>query len=260
MGEEIVFTTRLTPDDWDPNIRAWRCPAVDIPSAFIKTAYDPKGQLLAGDYLKIDKGPARVSWKGPDKHPAQIVLVLALGEELSPVSAELFWKRLAIVVPIIAALISAGATWFGKPDPTPRAHMLRLRVDPNDVEASGLPPAKITLNNQEVRQPIDHEMKTDVMAIIDVSKAFDLAKTLGAAYKKQASAVESSIGNINAVFGQLNDLTSYMNGDICSGGAHGEPVVNRGAINTRAAAISDRLRGVNSDLQRALVNGVAVPK
>ena len=46
MGENIVFTTRLTADDWDPGIRAWRCPAVDIPSAFIKAAYDPKGQLL----------------------------------------------------------------------------------------------------------------------------------------------------------------------------------------------------------------------
>jgi hypothetical protein len=58
--QEIVFTLRLTPDDWDPNVRAWRCPAVDIPSAMIKRAYDASGQLLATEYLKIDKGPARV--------------------------------------------------------------------------------------------------------------------------------------------------------------------------------------------------------
>jgi hypothetical protein len=212
--------------------------------------------------LKIEKGPARVSWKGPDKYPTQIVVLLELGEELSPASGERFWRQLAIVVPIITALIGAAATWVGKPGPgpAPQAHMLWLRVDPNDVEASGLPRAKITLNNQEVQQPVDYKVESDVMAVVDVSKAFDLVKTLGAAYQSQRTVVTSSIDNLNTVFKLINDLTNYANGDICSGGAHGQPSPDRGTITAKATAISDKLRAMSSELGRASAIDVTVPK
>src|ERR1700682_1191779 len=87
-----------------------------------------------------DKGPARVRWMGPGKAPTQVRVVLGLGEKLSLVSAELFWKRLAIVVPIITALIGAGATYASipgpkpGPDPTPKAYTLRLHVYPIENE------------------------------------------------------------------------------------------------------------------------------
>jgi hypothetical protein len=81
MGEEIVFTIRLTTDDWDPNLRAWRCPAFDIPSALIKEVRDSKGQPIATSLLKVDKGPARLTWSGSG-HPSQIAVAVGLGEEL----------------------------------------------------------------------------------------------------------------------------------------------------------------------------------
>jgi hypothetical protein len=117
MAEEIVFTIRLTSEDWDAGTRSWRCAALEIPSEFIKGAFDPKGQPLATELLKIDKGPARVTWRGSGQ-PSQITLVVGLGEELSPSSEGRFWKRLAIVVPIITALIGAAATYVTK-DPGP---------------------------------------------------------------------------------------------------------------------------------------------
>jgi hypothetical protein len=117
MKDDILFAIKLAADDWDTCTRAWRCPALEIPSAFIKGAFDPKGQPLATELLKIDKGPARVTWRGSGQ-PSQITLVVGLGEELSPSSEGRFWKRLAIVVPIITALIGAAATYVTK-DPGP---------------------------------------------------------------------------------------------------------------------------------------------
>jgi hypothetical protein len=112
--KEIVFTLRLTEEDWNPGVQAWNCPAFDIPSSYVKEAFGPGGQRLSSSMFKVEKGPARVSWQGP-KHPSQIVVIVGLGETLSPTSQEDWWRRFAIVVPIITALIAGGATYFGKP-------------------------------------------------------------------------------------------------------------------------------------------------
>jgi hypothetical protein len=111
--QPIEFTLRLTEEDWDPNIGAWRCPAFDIPSSYAKEVY-AKRERLAATMFKVEKGPARLSWMG-GKHPEQIVVVVAIGERLSPTSAEDWWKRFAIIVPIIAALIAASATYASRP-------------------------------------------------------------------------------------------------------------------------------------------------
>jgi hypothetical protein len=111
--EEIVFTLRLTEEDWNSSVNAWNCPAFDIPSSYVKDAY-AGGQLLSANMFKVEKGPARVSWLGA-KHPNQIVVIVGLGEKLSPTSTEEWWKRFAIVVPIITAVIAASATYVGKP-------------------------------------------------------------------------------------------------------------------------------------------------
>jgi hypothetical protein len=111
--KEIVFTLRLAEEDWDPGVQAWRCPAFDIPSSYVKEAF-ADGQRLSANMFKIEKGPARVSWQG-GAHPSQIVVIVGLGEKLSPTSTEEWWKRFAIIVPIITALIAAAATYVGKP-------------------------------------------------------------------------------------------------------------------------------------------------
>ena len=250
MGQEIVFTLRLTSDDWDSHLRAWRCPAIDIPSAFIKEVRDAKGQPIAMSLLKIDKGPARLTWNGPGQQPSQIAVAVGLGEELSPTSEEHFWKRLAIVVPIITAIIGAAASWLGKPGPNPTPHTLRLSVEPNESVSSGLPPAKIIVNNQELKQPVEYKVTSDVMAIVDCSKAFSLA----AAYQSQYNVVASWGNNLKAVLKQLDDLNAAVNGDICSGGAHGEPSPDRARLSQATTAISSNLRSISSDLENALAN------
>jgi len=246
MGEQIVFTVRLTPDDWESGLSAWRCPAVDIPSAFIKEARGPNGQPLATSLLNIDKGPARISWKGPGARPAQITIVVGLGEKLSLVSAELFWKRLAIVVPIVTALIGALGGWISNkpgpgPSPSPLTHALYFRVDPNDLKDSGMPPAKITVNNQEINQALPYSVDKDITAVVDTTAAYR-------AFVNSKNVVTNSVRKIDLLFGSLNTLNAEVTGLICSGGAHGEPSILAGKMGKETTDISDLLRDVRMEL------------
>jgi hypothetical protein len=244
--EEIVFTLRLTEADWDAGVRAWRCAAFDIPSAFIKEAYDPDGQRISASMFKVDKGPARVSWQGPG-HPSQIVIIVGIGETLSPTSNEDWWKRFAIIVPIITAIIGAGAAFASKPVPPCSEHTLRLRVDPNDVDGSGLPPAKITLNNQQLGQPIEYKVKSDIVAVVDVNRAYLAVKSL-------SDAANTSIASLNDAANQIRDFTARVTGNVCSGGSNGVPPQSAGPFNQQGAAIQNKLRGIASDLSTSQAN------
>jgi hypothetical protein len=191
--------------------------------------------------------------------------MVGLREKLSPVSEERFWKHFAIVVPIITALIGAGATWLatgdGKhpPGPTP-AYTLRLRVDPNDVDASGLPPAKITINDHQLIQPIDYKIDSDVMAIVDVSKAFNFAQQAYSAYSSQNDTIQKTLKSVASVIQQVIVLQRNFNGNICSGGSNGIPPQDHVTFsNQTGAAIAD-LQQINTDLVAASRLSVTVPK
>jgi hypothetical protein len=240
MGAQIVFTIKLTSDDWDAGLSAWRCPAVDIPSAFIKDAY-AGGQQISNESLAIDKGPARIRWRGA-RRPTELYVAIALGEKLSLVSAENFWKRLAIVVPIITAVIGVIGGWLTvKPGPGPIAHNLYFRVDPNDLKDSGMPPAKISLNNLEINQALPYKVDSDITAVVDTTAAYR-------AFVNNRAVVGNSIRKLDLLFGSLDAHNAHVNGNICSGGAHGEPSVERPQLSKEITDISGVLRDVRSEL------------
>jgi hypothetical protein len=249
MSEEIVFTIGLTSDDWKPGLSAWLCPAVDIPTAFIKTAYDPNGKLLAPDLFKIEKGPARVSWKGSGRPPTGVTLGLVLAEKLSPASEERFWKGIALIVPIITAFIGVWGGWLLKPAPATQpgpnppavTRNLYFRVDPNDLKDSGMPPAKITVNNQEINQAHPYKVESDITAVVDTTATYR-------AFVNNKTVVTNSVRKIDLLFGSLNALNAHVNGNICSGGSHGEPSVERPQMSKETTDISDVLRDVGSEL------------
>ena len=53
--KEIVFTLRLAEEDWDSAVGAWRCPAFDIPTSYVKEAF-ADGQRLSANMFKVEKG------------------------------------------------------------------------------------------------------------------------------------------------------------------------------------------------------------
>jgi hypothetical protein len=250
MRDVIVFTVRLVLDDWQARVSAWNCPTVDIPTVFIKTAYDPNGKLLAPDLFKIEKGPARVSWKGPGKPPAEVTLGLALGEELSPASEERFWKGIALVVPIVTALIGVWGGWMLKVTPTPEPgpspappviHSLFFRVDPNDLKDSGMPPARITVNNQEINQVVAYKVEADITAIVDTTAAYR-------AFVNNKAVVSDTAKKIDLLFGPINTLHGEVTGLICSGGSNGVQAQIGGRMGQETTSILNGLRDIRLEL------------
>jgi hypothetical protein len=106
------------------------------------------------------------------------------------------------------------------------------------------------MNNEQVRQPVDYKVTTDVMAIVDVSEAFNLAKMLEQTNKAQVTAIRSAIEGFDDAFRQLDNLNRHVTGDICGGGASGVPSPVRGNLSAETTAVTQRLRGISSNLTR----------
>jgi hypothetical protein len=170
---------------------------------------------------------------------------VGLGEQLSPASEEAFWKRFAIVVPIITALIGAFVTYISRPTPPSPSYVLRLNVYPNDVDKSGLPPAKIKVNGDELSQPIKYKIVSDVTADVDVNKTYQLARTL-----KENAVI--TVAELNAATQQVTEFTGRVSGNICSGGSSGIASPLSGSIAAQGSGISQKLKGISSGLQATL--------
>lgn len=241
-----IFTVRLSSDDWQDRFSAWLCPALDIPTVVIKEAYDRRGNSLGLDSLRIDKGPARVRWTGAGEAPDEVTLGLVVAQQLSPMSEERFWKGIALVIPIITALIGVWGGWLIKagsqtvPGPA-LTHRMWFRVDPNDLKDSGMPPAKITINNQEIKQTEPYIVESNATAIVDVTEAYRL-------FSRTTNIVSDSVQKIDALFPVLNNLNAQVTGLLCPGGAHGVPAASAEEMGRKALSISDALRDIRSEL------------
>jgi hypothetical protein len=102
---EIVFTVRLTRDDWDPSMRAWRCPALAIPKAEIADLFVDGRRTDKADY-EVIKGPPAVRWIAANP-PDLVAVQIRLGEELSLEAETDRWKKLTVVLPVLASIVAA---------------------------------------------------------------------------------------------------------------------------------------------------------
>jgi hypothetical protein len=155
---------------------------------------------------------------------------------------------------VVAALIgaAAGSYFFS-------GHKLNLSVEPNDLETSALPPARILINGEVQPQPVKYDVVRDTVAVVDISKAIDKAKESIARYQAERDKSETEQGVIQksiAVIGgqiqELTDLSNQVNGDICGGGAHGVPSPVRGRLSSQASSISGTLNSVVTGLNETL--------
>lgn len=100
-----VFANRLTTSDWDDTQRAWRCPALGIPGAAV--------QDLVINGARVDKAQYQVlleqrliRWVLPDT-PDKVAAIIELTQPLSLVSDTDRWKKLAIMLPVVATILAA---------------------------------------------------------------------------------------------------------------------------------------------------------
>jgi hypothetical protein len=164
-------------------------------------------------------------------------------------------RATVVIASVVAALIGAavGGYLF-------TGHVLQLSVEPNDLETSELPPARILINGKIQSQPVRYVIVGDTVAVVDVSKAIDKAKASIAAYQAESArvqtqrgAIQKSISVINdSLLQQLSALNDHVNGDICGGGAHGVPSPVRDGLSAQTTAIFSSLRGIASGLEATL--------
>jgi hypothetical protein len=102
---EIVLTMRLTNEDWDDAMRGWRCPVLSIPGAIVEAVYVEGSRVDTGRYEVLTPNTF-VRWITPDR-PQRVALSIKLTEALSLDSETERWKRLAIVLPVVATIVAA---------------------------------------------------------------------------------------------------------------------------------------------------------
>ena len=113
--QTIAFTMTVTEEDWDVRLGGWRCPALKIPGAKVESVYVSSHRVDSSQYeVKYELNIVR--WVHSEPPPPQATLHVKLTEELSTEEMTLKWKKLAIVLPLIAsigvALIAGGFSYL----------------------------------------------------------------------------------------------------------------------------------------------------
>jgi hypothetical protein len=108
MGDKMatVFTTTLTSQDWDQNLGGWRCPALGIPSIVVDAMF-VSGKKADTRNFEVLAENEIIRWSASDDHPSQATVSLRINKELSTQELTSRWKKLAIVLPVVASIVVA---------------------------------------------------------------------------------------------------------------------------------------------------------
>jgi hypothetical protein len=105
---QIVFAARLTEADWDETLRGWRCPALAVPGAIVEALYVEGNKADTAKYEVLREHHV-IRWT-PSDQPQRVTASITLTEELTLGAETDRWKKLAIVLPVVATIASAGIT------------------------------------------------------------------------------------------------------------------------------------------------------
>ena len=118
----IVFTTRLTEADWDDTLRGWRCPPLAVPGAIVEALYVEGNRIDSARYEVLQER-SLIRWT-PSDQPQRVAATIRLTEDLTLGTETDRWKKLAIILPVVAtvvsAVISGGTTYLSKAAPEVR--------------------------------------------------------------------------------------------------------------------------------------------
>jgi hypothetical protein len=116
----IIFSIRLTEEDWDATQRGWSCPPLRIPSATLQDIIVDGNRVDKHQYA-ILLGQAMIHWVNRN-HPEGAAAIIELNDDLTLGSETDRWKKLAVVFPMIATILAASisgtATYFARPSTT----------------------------------------------------------------------------------------------------------------------------------------------
>lgn len=102
----IDFTIKLGAEDWDATVNGWRCPALKIPGATVAALFTQDGRADKAFY-EVQAGITTIRWVRDARPPTQVTVALALTEELSTEDLTARWRKLSIVLPVLATIATS---------------------------------------------------------------------------------------------------------------------------------------------------------
>ncbi|KQU98923.1 hypothetical protein [Devosia sp. Root105] len=185
--------------------------------------------LSTGAVSEIFSGVAGLLKFGPLGLSALLLLLAIYAlrrERIPPVTAQLLrqfmWvgAGLAVFFGVIAFLPSTM---------TPTSHMVHLRVDPLESDASDLPAPVAIVNSVKYSPPLNIIVGQEVTAIVDVTKAMNVARASVAKSNAQDAALAQISRDLANALPALQQA-AIQSTDACPGGAHGVPAQSQGAV------------------------------
>jgi hypothetical protein len=115
----ISFLVPLDNQAWDKSLGGWRCDALRIPSARVEQVFANGKQLDPASY-RAEASHAVIRWGKASQPPSQVSVSIVIDAALSTEGAKQFWKRLAVVMPLVTLLAGALIShWIPSSAPTP---------------------------------------------------------------------------------------------------------------------------------------------
>jgi|SRR5947209_233152 len=140
----IVFTVAVDHEDWDKHLGGWRCSALRIPSAQVDDIF-VEGSRIDESLYEVDRKNEVIHWKRRDL-PERARFSISLTETLSTQELTLRWKKLAIILPfisaILVALIAGSFVYFPSRVPTNSREGIVLNLSPSVLGECGI----VTIN------------------------------------------------------------------------------------------------------------------
>lgn len=99
----IVFTVAVDQEDWDNQFGGWRCSALRIPSAQVDAVF-ATGRRVEESWYVVDRKHEVICWTRPNP-PEKARFSISLAEELSTQELTIRWRKLAILLPLISAIL-----------------------------------------------------------------------------------------------------------------------------------------------------------
>ncbi len=134
---------------------------------------------------------------------------------------------------------------------------MSVMVYPNDLDGSVLPPPVTYINGKKIDKGIAYSISSDVNEIVDVTRAFDMAKSATIELQQKSDFLAIQAAALGKVF-QAADRLNAQIGTIpsviaqnCSGGGHGVDASSNGKV----LEITRTSLSLVSDIKTAAASG-----
>jgi len=109
--DRVRLALPVTPDEWMPKSRAWRCPTLRISTATVIDLMS-QGVLVPRSSYDVDRGASQVRWRPTTPQPSELSIVLDISQQLVSIDAVRRWKTVSLIAIILLALAVAVALYL----------------------------------------------------------------------------------------------------------------------------------------------------